>query len=144
MSGSLSSAKIMTPQFIYLDQLSGSRHGAGFPLRELGRKGPWCIKTPANGGFWCGMGRAIRGVENKTMTLDQIQNLYRIARSNEREALSVGATGSATTYHDEAETLRRMYRTQSRKNRARRERDDVMRSCGLVRVVGALGGIYWE
>ena len=31
-----------------------------------------------------------------------------------------------------------------RKNKARRERDQVMRDCGLVRVRGALGGVYWE
>ena len=27
---------------------------------------------------------------------------------------------------------------------ARREKDSVMESCGLVKVRGALGGIYWE
>ena len=26
----------------------------------------------------------------------------------------------------------------------RRERDDAYRSCGLVKVRGALGGVYWE
>lgn len=31
-----------------------------------------------------------------------------------------------------------------RKNKARRERDQIRRYCGLVRVRGALGGIYWE
>lgn len=31
-----------------------------------------------------------------------------------------------------------------RANKARRERDQVRRDCGLVRVRGALGGIYWE
>ena len=30
------------------------------------------------------------------------------------------------------------------RNRSRRERDDAMRSLGLVRVRGALGGVYWE
>ena len=30
------------------------------------------------------------------------------------------------------------------RNRRRRERDQAMRDCGLVRVRGALGGIYWE
>jgi len=31
-----------------------------------------------------------------------------------------------------------------RANVARRERDQIRRDCGLVRVRGALGGIYWE
>lgn len=30
------------------------------------------------------------------------------------------------------------------RNQSRRDRDQVMRDCGLVRVVGALGGVYWE
>jgi hypothetical protein len=29
-------------------------------------------------------------------------------------------------------------------NAARKFRDQAMRSCGLVKVRGALGGIYWE
>ena len=33
-----------------------------------------------------------------------------------------------------------------KKNRAkaRKEREDVLRSCGLVKVKGAMGGTYWE
>ena len=31
-----------------------------------------------------------------------------------------------------------------RRNALRRERDQVMRDCGLVKVRGALGGTYWE
>ena len=31
-----------------------------------------------------------------------------------------------------------------RKNQARRERDQAMRDLNLVRVRGALGGVYWE
>jgi len=30
------------------------------------------------------------------------------------------------------------------KNRNRRMRDQVRRDCGLVKVRGALGGVYWE
>jgi hypothetical protein len=30
------------------------------------------------------------------------------------------------------------------RNRARKERDQAMRDCGLVKVRGALGGVYWE
>ena len=33
---------------------------------------------------------------------------------------------------------------QNKRNAARRERDQIMRDCGLIRVRGALGGIYWE
>lgn len=31
-----------------------------------------------------------------------------------------------------------------RRNNARKQRDDLLRSCGLTKVRGALGGIYWE
>lgn len=31
-----------------------------------------------------------------------------------------------------------------RKNKSRKERDQAMRDLGLVRVRGALGGVYWE
>jgi hypothetical protein len=30
------------------------------------------------------------------------------------------------------------------RNKARRERDQVMRDCGLVKVRGAMGGTFWE
>ena len=35
-------------------------------------------------------------------------------------------------------------RKRARRRKQRRERDAVMRDCGLVKVRGALGGIYWE
>jgi hypothetical protein len=38
--------------------------------------------------------------------------------------------------------LKKMAR--ERANRIRRERDQIRRDCGLTRVVGALGGVYWE
>lgn len=31
-----------------------------------------------------------------------------------------------------------------KRNLARKERDEVMKSCGLVKVRGAEGGTYWE
>ena len=31
-----------------------------------------------------------------------------------------------------------------RQSTKRRKRDQVLRDCGLVRVRGALGGVYWE
>ena len=30
------------------------------------------------------------------------------------------------------------------RNQARRDREEALRSCGLVKVRGALGGVYWE
>ena len=35
-------------------------------------------------------------------------------------------------------------RRNGRRAAARRERDGIMRDCGLVKVRGALGGAYWE
>jgi hypothetical protein len=35
-------------------------------------------------------------------------------------------------------------RKRAKVNLARRMRDDAMRSLGLVKVKGALGGVYWE
>ena len=32
----------------------------------------------------------------------------------------------------------------SRANAKRRSREDVLRSCGLIKVRGAMGGTYWE
>ena len=32
----------------------------------------------------------------------------------------------------------------ARKNAARRAKDQAMRDCGLIKVRGALGGVYWE
>ncbi len=42
----------------------------------------------------------------------------------------------------EAEVRREIQRFN--RNKARCERDQAMRDCGLVRVRGALGGVYWE
>ena len=78
------------------------------------------------------------------MTLAQIQAMYNVLSRNRREAVESGQWGSAQTYAHEMEHVKAQYRTQARKNKARRDRDDVMRSCGLERVRGALGGVYWE
>lgn len=40
---------------------------------------------------------------------------------------------------DAADRVRRQ-----RRNRSRREQAQAMRDCGLTRVKGALGGVYWE
>ena len=78
------------------------------------------------------------------MTLSQLQETYNVLVRNRREAVESGQLGSALAYAHEMELVTAQYRTQARKNRARRERDDVMRSCGLTRVKGNQGGIYWE
>lgn len=36
------------------------------------------------------------------------------------------------------------YKRKEKRNAARRDRDQARRDCGLVRVKGNLGGIYWE
>jgi len=43
---------------------------------------------------------------------------------------------------DNAESVAELKR--KRRNARRRERDAVMRSLGLTKVRGALGGVYWE
>lgn len=56
-----------------------------------------------------------------------------------------GPTLEQVQYCDENEAKNvRKEAARLRANRARRERESVMRSCGLVKVKGALGGIYWE
>jgi len=35
-------------------------------------------------------------------------------------------------------------RKRKRRNAARKAREQAMRDCGLVKVRGALGGVYWE
>ena len=42
------------------------------------------------------------------------------------------------------ESLDLSAKRRAKANRARRERDQVMRGLGLVKVRGALGGTYWE
>ena len=32
----------------------------------------------------------------------------------------------------------------AKRKAARKDREDALRSCGLVKVRGALGGVYWE
>jgi len=58
-----------------------------------------------------------------------------------------------TTYHPsnvmlcvecDCHGFRKAESKQERANRLRRERDQIRRDCGLVRVKGALGGTYWE
>ena len=50
-------------------------------------------------------------------------------------------TGVATVEEIRAEYQKHI---NSGRNRERRSRDQAMRDLGLVRVRGALGGIYWE
>ena len=43
-----------------------------------------------------------------------------------------------------ARMIQAMGTQRNERNRQRRERDQVYRDCGLRRVRGALGGVYWE
>ncbi len=43
---------------------------------------------------------------------------------------------------DEIEAASKAKRAKA--NKARRERESVLRDCGLVKVRGAMGGTYWE
>jgi len=45
---------------------------------------------------------------------------------------------------NQCEECERKARVSKRRKAARQERDAVMRSLGLVKVKGAMGGIYWE
>jgi len=49
----------------------------------------------------------------------------------------------ATEYNNAVITLREAT-VNERKNAARRAKHDAYKSCGLTRVVGALGGVYYE
>jgi hypothetical protein len=54
---------------------------------------------------------------------------------------SLVRTGALTVEEIRAEYQKHL---NADRNQARRERDQVRRDMGLVRVRGALGGIYWE
>jgi hypothetical protein len=75
------------------------------------------------------------------MTLDQLRSEYYTAKTVRDTLTSADLIAEMQAKMDR---LKKAYNVQRRKNLARRERDDAMRSCGLVRVVGALGGVYWE
>ena len=46
-------------------------------------------------------------------------------------------------FHTQEDAQKELAKRKKR-NQARKARDDAMRSCGLVKVKGALGGTYWE
>jgi len=60
---------------------------------------------------------------------------------NDLEAIQVPRFGAKLQHVSSAagEECKRKQR-----NKARRQRDQIRRDCGLVRVRGALGGVYWE
>lgn len=45
---------------------------------------------------------------------------------------------------DECEGNLKRKRSKEARKQAREEREEALRSCGLVKVKGALGGTYWE
>ena len=42
------------------------------------------------------------------------------------------------------ETCQRSAKKRAQRKASRKAREDVLRSCGLVKVHGAMGGTYWE
>jgi len=58
----------------------------------------------------------------------------------DEDGFPVGAVVSP----EERKAARKAMLRRLRRSAARRAKDDVMRSLGLVRVRGALGGTYWE
>lgn len=63
----------------------------------------------------------------------------------ETDVLSFEHAGE-TTYPSGAERARglALFARRDRASANKRERESIMRSCGLVKVRGALGGVYWE
>jgi predicted amidophosphoribosyltransferase len=49
-----------------------------------------------------------------------------------------------TTLCAECEAESKAALKRAKRNAARKAREDALRSCGLVKVRGALGGTYWE
>jgi hypothetical protein len=52
-------------------------------------------------------------------------------------------TGRTESYEEKKARVRRLL-ANMRRNKTRRERDQVMRDLGLVKVRGECGGTYWE
>lgn len=66
--------------------------------------------------------------------------------ANVRTRLVTKQVDGQTVYCDDTESSRVLRRVEQRARAAsaKRDREDVLRSCGLVKVRGALGGVYWE
>lgn len=79
------------------------------------------------------------------MLTDFEKHQLRIARDTLRmNPVIVPVMGGMTI--EEAEEIVRKYedRKRTRHNEARRDRNEALKSCGLVRVKGSQGGTYWE
>lgn len=68
----------------------------------------------------------------------------KIQLPSETERFGAIAEQWATLAGHCARMIQKMDAARERKNRSRRERNQAYRDCGLVRVRGALGGVYWE
>ena len=77
---------------------------------------------------------------------DQTQNPARMALT--RAVNRAIAEGSSIYVNQPAQldndAIERKRLSRIRANNNRKAREQVMRDCGLVKVHGALGGIYWE
>jgi hypothetical protein len=63
-------------------------------------------------------------------------------KSTGERSIHIAGQGRVKESENPAEYAR--LRNLALRNRSRSDRDQFMRDCGLVRVRGALGGIYWE
>lgn len=77
------------------------------------------------------------------MTRQELQSLqytYRLAEALYGPA-SQQAQEAGVSYHKK---MRAYVKLRAQQNRARRDQDAAYRDLGLVKVRGALGGVYWE
>ena len=84
----------------------------------------------------------------KMTTLDALHIVCRASTVVLQIAREEKPSGSWPDWAVEADAklfaIQRELRAAAKKNLARRERDQAMHDLGLKRVVGALGGVYWE
>ena len=89
-----------------------------------------------------------RKYRESELSLQLLQNDVDRYSSLTQRMVSECETDSSDIYaqctYRAARKLCQFRRNLREKNSARRERDQVRRDCGLIRVRGALGGVYWE
>ena len=78
------------------------------------------------------------------MKLEMMRLAYSNMKANREIAIRRGDAALLAQVDASMAELKRTYRAQKNRNLWRREKDAALRSCGLVRVVGAQGGVYWE
>jgi hypothetical protein len=100
-------------------------------LREQAKQAAAAVVVEPLGWHPCGdCGTAVRREESKPGLCSSCWNRWMDAGAPELAGYIAGLEAAA--------------KRRARKNAARRERDQAMRDCGLVRVRGSLGGTFWE